>query len=134
MRTVYHFKYWHHVRYCDYRGAHVSTRGLLRSRRRRGEEGTSDILNLNVRWRCREDEDVEKMSFLNLLLWSTDFLNVGLRNGNEVETENGRAWARFNGITTKNWGFFYSENLKINIDIYKKSYLTSKPPALYAIL
>ena len=37
----------------------------------------------------------------NLLLWSSDFLNVGLRNGNEVETENGRAWARFNGITTK---------------------------------
>ena len=31
------------------------------------------------------------MSFLNLLLWSTDFLNVGLRNGNEVETENGGA-------------------------------------------
>ena len=29
---------------------------------------------------------------------------------------------------------FNSENLKINIDIYKKAYLTSKPPALYAIL
>ena len=46
-----------------------------------------------------------------------DFLNVGLRNGNEVETENGIAWARFNGITTKTEVSFYTENLKINIDI-----------------
>ena len=54
------------------------------------------------------------MSFLNLLLWSTDFLNVGLQNGNEVETENGRAWQDLMELP---WGFYYSENLKINIDI-----------------
>ena len=75
------------------------------------------------------------MSFLNLLLWSTDFLNVGLRNGNEVETENGRAWARFNGITTKTEVSFIQKICKLTqIYIYKKSYLTSKAPALYAIL
>ena len=44
--------------------------------------------------------------------------------------ELGKIW----WITKFYWGFFYSENLKINIDIYKKSYLTSKAPALYAIL